>query len=79
MRKISYVFCLLKRNVKMLSENLKKIRTNQRYSRKQLGQLAGYSITTIQMIENGINDNPRIKTLISLAKILNVSVDQLIK
>ncbi len=63
----------------MLSENLKKIRTNQRYSRKQLGQLAGYSITTIQMIENGINDNPRIKTLISLAKILNVSVDQLIK
>ena len=63
----------------MLSENLKKIRTDQRYNRKQLGELAGCTATTIQMIENGSNDNPRIKTLISLANALNVSVAKLIK
>ena len=63
----------------MLSENLKRIRKEQRYTLKLLGELAGCTVTTIQNIENGINDNPKIKTLMELAKILNVSVDELIK
>ncbi len=63
----------------MLAENLKRIRAEQRYNRVQLGKLAGCTATTIQMIENGKNDNPRIKTIMSLAKVLKVSVNTLIK
>ena len=63
----------------MLSENLKRIRTEQRYNRKQLGELAGVTPTTIQMIENGINDNPNLKTLLGLSKALKVSIATLIK
>ena len=63
----------------MLSENLKRIRTEQRYTRKQLGELADCTPTTINMIESGINDNPKIKTIINLAKALKVTVNTLIK
>ena len=63
----------------MLSENLKRIRMEQRYNRKQLGELVGCTATNIQNIENGINDNPKLKLVISLAKALNVSVNTLIK
>ncbi len=63
----------------MLSENLKRIRMEQRYNRRQLGELTGITPTTIQMIENGENDNPRLKTLLALAKALRVSITTLIK
>ena len=63
----------------MLSQNLKQIRTKQRYNRKQLGKLSGITPATIQMIENGSNDNPRIKTIMALAKALKVSVITLLK
>lgn len=63
----------------MLSENLKRLRTEQRYTRKQLGELAGISKNTIQFIEEKRSDNPGIKTVESLAKVLKVSIDKLIK
>lgn len=63
----------------MLSENLKRIRTEQRYNRKQLSEIAGVTPTTIQMIENGENDNPNLKTLLGLSKALKVSITTLIK
>ncbi len=63
----------------MLSENLKRIREEQRYNKRLLGKLAGCASITIQEIENGNNDNPKIKTLMALAKVLGVSVDDLIK
>lgn len=63
----------------MLAENLKRIRNEKRFNRVELAKLADCTATTIQMIEYGINDNPRIKTLINLAKALKVSVNTLIK
>lgn len=63
----------------MLNENLKRIRTEQRYTRKQLGELAGITPNTIQFIENGTIDNPSLKTVQGLAKALKVSVTTLIK
>lgn len=63
----------------MLSENLRRIRIEQRYTRQQLADLSGCTTTTIRNIETGENDNPRIKTLISLSKILKVSIKTLIK
>lgn len=63
----------------MLGKNLRRIRTEQRYTRKQLADLCGCTATTIRNIEVGENDNPRIKTLISLSKVLKVSIKTLIK
>ena len=63
----------------MLSENLKRFRTEQRYTRKQLAELVGVTATTIQLIETGKNDNPGIKTIEGLAKVLKVPVSKLIK
>lgn len=65
--------------ISLLSENLKRIRMEQRYSRKQLGGLTGITPTTIQMIENGKNDNPRLKTVLALSKALKVPIATLIK
>lgn len=63
----------------MLSKNLRRIRTEQRYTRKQLGELAGIAPTTIQLIENGTIDNPNLKTIQGLSKALKVSILTLIK
>ena len=63
----------------MLSENLKRIRTEQRYTKQELARKSEMSARTIESIENGENDNPRIKTIEALAKVLKVSVNTLIK
>lgn len=63
----------------MLSKNLKRIRMEQRYNRRQLGELTGITPATIQLIEDGKNDNPRLKTLLALSKVLKVSITTLIK
>lgn len=72
-------FCLLKGVKILLSENLKKIRKEQRYSQNQLAKLVGCTATNIQNMENGINDNPKLKTLIAISKVLKVSITKLIK
>ena len=63
----------------MLNENLRRIRTEQRYTRKQLGELAGIAPTTIQLIETGVINNPSLKTIQGLSKALKVSITTLIK
>lgn len=63
----------------MLSENLKKLRKEQRYTRKQLSEATGVSKTTIYMIESNNNYDPKLSSITSLAKVLKVSVNTLIK
>ena len=63
----------------MLSENLKRYRTEQRYTRKQLAELVEVNPRTIELIENGKNENPGIKTVERLAKVLKVPIAKLIK
>lgn len=63
----------------MLSENLKNIREKQRYTKKQLSQLTGLTAHTIQEIEKGNMNNPRLSTLKALSKALKVSITTLIK
>lgn len=63
----------------MLSENLKRFRTEQRYTRKQLAELVEVNPRTIELIENGKNENPGIKTVERLAKVLKVPIAKLIK
>ena len=63
----------------MLSENLKRTRIKKNYTKQELGRQAKMSARTIESIENGKNDNPRIKTIEALAKVLKVSINTLIK
>lgn len=63
----------------MLSENLKRIRKEQRYTRKELGEKIGFSAKTIRDIEVGENDNPKLLTLVALSKALKVPINKLIK
>lgn len=63
----------------MLGENLKRFRTEQRYTRPQLAKLVEVNPRTIELIENGKNENPGIKTVERLAKVLKVPIGKLIK
>lgn len=62
----------------MLSNNLKRIREEQGYSKMKLAKKCGVSRRTIQLIEDK-KTSPNYQTMIALAKALNVSVEELIK
>lgn len=51
----------------------------QRYTRKQLEKETGVKATTIYQIETGENDNPKLKTITALAKVLKIPIATLIK
>ena len=60
-------------------ENLKNLREKKDYSLEKVARLANLSLNTIVKIENGVNQNPTIRTLTKIAKALEVGVDDLIK
>ena len=59
------------------SRNLKRFRKEQGYSQVELGKMVNYGYTAIANYESGRNE-PSFDTLISLARILNVTTDELI-
>ena len=61
-----------------IADNLKKLRAKKGLSLKKIARLADLSLNTIVKIENGVNKNPTIETLIKIAKALEVGVDDLI-
>lgn len=63
----------------MLGENIKIIRKKNKLSQEALAQKAGITYSTLIKLETGANDNPTIKTLAKIAKVLNVKVDDLIQ
>jgi len=62
----------------MLLKNLAKIRKEKGLTQEALAQKAGISFHTLVKIEGGKIKNPRIDTVMKLAKALNVSVDKLL-
>jgi len=62
-----------------LSQIIKKLREEKGLSQEKLARLADVSNNTIVNIEAGKQDNPTIETLKSIAKALEISVDELIK
>ena len=59
-------------------KNLSKNRKQKGWSQEKLSQEAGISYNTLIKIErNGIK-NPKIETVIKLAKALNIAVDELL-
>jgi transcriptional regulator with XRE-family HTH domain len=62
-----------------ISENIKKLRAKKSLSLEKIARLADLSLNTIVKIENGVNQNPTIETLIKISKVLEVGVDDLLK
>lgn len=59
------------------AKNLKKYRKRKKYSQKELAEKVNYGYTTIANYESGRNE-PSLDTLITLAKALDVTVDELV-
>ncbi len=62
-----------------IADNLKRLRDKKGYSLEKVARLSDLSLNTIVKIENGVNQNPTIETLIKIAKAMEVEVDDLIK
>ncbi len=62
-----------------IAGNLKKLRSKQGYSLEKVARIADLSLNTIVKIENGINTNPTIETLMKLAKVFDIKVDDFLK
>jgi transcriptional regulator with XRE-family HTH domain len=62
-----------------IADNLKRLRDKKEYSLEKVARLSDLSLNTIVKIENGVNQNPTIETLIKIAKAMEVEVDDLIK
>lgn len=59
-------------------KNLAKIRKQKRWSQEKLAQEAGISYNTLIKIERSGIENPKIETVIKLAKALGASIDELV-
>lgn len=59
-----------------VGENLRKLREERKFSRRELSQRSGISASYIIKIEQGIK-NPTLEVLKSLANSLNVKLEQL--
>lgn len=60
---------------------LQQIRKEKGYTQQDLCNLSGVSISTIQKLESGVNDirNANVSIVMALARVLNISVEELIK
>lgn len=61
-----------------IADNIRKARKKAGLSQDKLAREADVAYNTVVKIESGENKNPTIETLRSIAKALNVSVDDLI-
>ena len=61
----------------MISENLRKLRKNAKKSQTQIANKLNVAQTTYSKYELGTAE-PNISTLINLAKIYNISIDELV-
>jgi len=59
-------------------KNLKKLRNKKGWSQERLAREAGISYHTLIKIEQDRIRNPKLETLIKLAKALGVSLDELV-
>lgn len=62
----------------LLSDNLKKARFQKNVDQANLSKMSGVDQPVISRIESGINQNPKLITLTSLAGALGVTVGMLI-
>lgn len=61
-----------------IAVNLKRIRKEKQITMEGLARQADVSLNTIAKIENGVNINPKIETVINLCKVLGIKIDELV-
>ncbi|MCD6093288.1 MAG: helix-turn-helix transcriptional regulator [Candidatus Omnitrophica bacterium] len=62
-----------------LAQNIKRLRKQLKLSQEELAKRAKVTYSTLIKIESGVNKNPTIITLKKLAKVLKVSLDELVE
>ncbi len=64
--------------ISTLAENLKKMREEKGFSQRQVAEMSDLGVMTYKMLEWGLKDNnPRLRTLQSIAKVFGVHVFEL--
>lgn len=63
----------------MIGKNIKKIRQRKKLSQEHLARLTNISLNTLTKIESGFTKKPSFQTIVSIAKILDVSLDNISK
>jgi len=63
----------------MLGKNIRRIRLKKGLSQEKVARLASIALNTFTKIESGLSKEPTIKTVSKIARVLGVSVDELIK
>jgi transcriptional regulator with XRE-family HTH domain len=66
-------------NLKNLAQNLKKLRSDKGWTQEKLAENSGVTYTTIIKLEQGVVDNPTLKTLEKLANVFDTGIDNLVK
>ncbi len=62
----------------MLAKRVKELRNQKGWSQQKLAEKAGLAFNTITKIEQGLAEHPNLKTLIKLADVLDVGLDELV-
>jgi transcriptional regulator with XRE-family HTH domain len=63
----------------MIGKNIRRIRQQKRLTQEKLARLADISLNTLTKIESGFAKAPNIKTVVKIAKALNVSLDKIVE
>ena len=64
---------------KIISENIKKLRTKLGLTQDDLANKADIKYTTLMKVESGTVNKPSVQTMAKIAKALGVSIEELIK
>ena len=62
----------------MLSKKLKELRRKKGWSQQKLAEKAELSFNAITKIEQGLAKHPTLKTLIKIADVFSISIDELV-
>jgi len=64
---------------KTISENIKKLRSQLGLTQDDLAKNADIKYTTLMKVESGAVNKPSVQTMAKIAKVLGVSIEELIK
>ncbi|MDP8229859.1 MAG: helix-turn-helix transcriptional regulator [Candidatus Gorgyraea atricola] len=62
----------------MLSKRLKELRKEKGWSQQKLAEKTGLSFNAITKIEQGLAKHPTLKTLVKIADVFRISLDELV-
>ena len=62
----------------MLSKRVKEFRKQKGWSQQKLAEKTSLSFNTITKIEQGVGNSPNLKTLLKLAEVFGIGLDELV-